>query len=105
MEKDEAIWVQLREYIDRLEESYLISRCMIRRVQLLTIDYWGNTKEVITPFRPPDVKKGRSEAGKSPRIKIYGSRFRNSIQETLIISTTRNNLPWFNQIKEIKANR
>jgi hypothetical protein len=35
---------------------------MIRRVQLLTIDSWGNTEEVITPFRPPDVKKGRNEA-------------------------------------------
>jgi hypothetical protein len=72
---------------------------MIRRVQLLTIDSWGNTEEVITPFRQPDVKKGRNEAGKSPRRKINGGRIRNPIQEMLIISTTRNNLPWVNQIR------
>jgi hypothetical protein len=78
---------------------------MIRRVQHLTIDSWGNTEEVITPFFPPDVKEGTSEAGKSLGSKINGGRIRNPIQEMLIISTIRNNLPWFNKKREIKANR
>jgi hypothetical protein len=47
---------------------------MVCRIQLLTINAWGDTEEVIAPFRPPDVKKGWGEAGKSPRGKVNGGR-------------------------------
>jgi hypothetical protein len=70
---------------------------------LLTVDVQRNTEEMITPFCPPYIKKGRRKAKKFPRIKINSSRIRDPVQKTPIISTTRNNLPWFNQIREVKA--
>jgi hypothetical protein len=78
---------------------------MICRVQHLTINSWRNTEKMITPFCPLDVEKGRSKAGKSPRIKVNGGRIRDLIQKTLIISAIWNNLPWLNQVRKIKANR
>jgi hypothetical protein len=48
---------------------------------------------MIAPFCPPDIEKRRREARESPRIKIDDSRVKNPIQEMLIISTTRNDLP------------
>jgi hypothetical protein len=60
---------------------------------------------MIAPFRPPNIEKRRREARESPRIKIDGSRVRNLIQGMLIISTTRNDLQWFNQVRKVNANR
>jgi hypothetical protein len=34
---------------------------------------------MIIPFCPPDVEKGRRKTGESPRVKIYGRRFRDPI--------------------------
>jgi hypothetical protein len=64
--------------------------------------FWETHSKDDHTILPPNIEKGRSKTGKSPRSKIDGGRIRNSIQKTLIMSATRNNLPWFNQIREIK---
>jgi hypothetical protein len=66
---------------------------------------WRDAKKVITPFCPPNIKKRGRKARKSPGIKINNSRVRNPVQKVLITSTTKNNLLWFNQIREVKANQ
>jgi hypothetical protein len=84
---------------------YLVSRCIICRIQLLAIKFRRHTEKMITPFCPPDIKKRRSEGGKFPEIKINSGRIKNQIQEMLIMSTIRNNLMWFDQIGKVNANR
>jgi hypothetical protein len=50
------------------------------------------------------MKEGRSKAGKSLVSKVNNGGIRNPIQEALITSTTRIDLPRFNQIIEEKVN-
>jgi hypothetical protein len=73
---------------------------------LLTVIFWRDTEKVITPFCPPNIKKGVRKAKKSPGININNSsRVKDPVQKALITSTTRNDFPWFNEIRKVKAKR
>jgi hypothetical protein len=72
---------------------YLVSRCIICRIQLLAIKFRRHTEKMITPFCPLDIKKRRSKTGKFLGVKIDSGRIRNQIKETLIMSTIRNKPP------------
>jgi hypothetical protein len=55
---------------------------------------------MVALFCPPDIEKRRGKTRKFPCTKINGGGIGEEIQETLIIGTTGNNLPWIDRIGE-----